>query len=40
MAAILQEVLINELKVLVKVKPDRLVERRIDKFSKMGVVVG
>jgi acetyl-CoA carboxylase carboxyl transferase subunit alpha len=40
MAAILKDTLIEEIKALRKVKPERLVERRIDKFSKMGVVVG
>jgi acetyl-CoA carboxylase carboxyl transferase subunit alpha len=40
MATILKEILVNELKALLKIKPDRLVERRIEKFSRMGVVVG
>jgi acetyl-CoA carboxylase carboxyl transferase subunit alpha len=40
MAAILKETLLQELKALKKVKPDKLVDRRIDKFSKMGVTVG
>lgn len=40
MAMILQETLLQELKVLRKVKPDRLVERRIEKFSRMGVTIG
>ena len=40
MAKILKEILISEIKTLKKVKPERLVERRIDKFSKMGVFVG
>jgi acetyl-CoA carboxylase carboxyl transferase subunit alpha len=40
MAQILKETLLGELKTLVKVKPEKLVERRIEKFSKMGVTVG
>jgi acetyl-CoA carboxylase carboxyl transferase subunit alpha len=40
MASILKEILLDELKSLTKLKPDKLVERRIDKFSKMGVTVG
>jgi acetyl-CoA carboxylase carboxyl transferase subunit alpha len=40
MATILKDTLVEELKALKKVKPDRLVDRRIEKFSKMGVVVG
>jgi len=32
--------LLQELKALKKFKPDKLVERRIDKFSKMGVTIG
>jgi len=40
MAQILKEVLLNELKALSKLKPDKLVERRIEKFSTMGVWVG
>ncbi len=39
MAAILKDVLLAELKALGRLKPDRLVERRIEKFSKMGVVI-
>lgn len=39
MAAILKETLLLELKHLLKVKPDKLVERRIEKFSRMGVTV-
>lgn len=39
MAAILKETLLLELKHLLKVKPDKLAERRIEKFSKMGVTV-
>lgn len=37
MANILKEVLLEELKGLAKVKPEKLLERRIEKFSKMGV---
>jgi acetyl-CoA carboxylase carboxyl transferase subunit alpha len=40
MAEILKEVLLQELRMLVKLKPEKLVERRIEKFSKMGVVIG
>lgn len=40
MATILKEILLGEIKSLSKIKPDKLVERRIDKFSKMGVWVG
>jgi acetyl-CoA carboxylase carboxyl transferase subunit alpha len=40
MANILKETLLDELKHLAKLKPDKLVERRIEKFSRMGVVVG
>ena len=40
MAAILKEVLLNELKALVKVKPEKLLDRRIEKFSNMGVWSG
>ncbi len=39
-ATILREILLAELKPLMKMKSDRLVERRIDKFSKMGVTIG
>jgi acetyl-CoA carboxylase carboxyl transferase subunit alpha len=39
-ATILRETLLSEIKTLLKVKPDRLVERRIEKFSKMGVYIG
>lgn len=39
MAAILKELLLEELKSLGKVKPDRLIEKRIEKFSKMGVTI-
>ncbi len=40
MARILKETLIEELRGLSRVKPEKLVERRIEKFSKMGVWVG
>jgi len=40
MATILKDTLLQELKGLLKVKPDKLVERRIEKFSKMGVTIG
>ncbi|HET6273802.1 MAG TPA: acetyl-CoA carboxylase carboxyltransferase subunit alpha [Bacteroidota bacterium] len=36
MAAILKETLLDELKSLTKIKIDKLLERRIEKFSKMG----
>jgi acetyl-CoA carboxylase carboxyl transferase subunit alpha len=35
-AAILKEILIEELKMLKKTKPAKLLKRRLDKFSKMG----
>ncbi len=40
MAEILKETLLDELRHLAKLKPERLVERRIEKFSKMGSWVG
>jgi acetyl-CoA carboxylase carboxyl transferase subunit alpha len=40
MANILKDVLIGELKSLAKMKPEKLLERRIDKFAKMGAWVG
>jgi len=40
MANILKEILLDELEQLRKLKPEKLVERRIEKFSKMGVWVG
>jgi acetyl-CoA carboxylase carboxyl transferase subunit alpha len=40
MAEILKAVLLEELKGFTKIKPDRLVEKRIDKFSKMGAWAG
>lgn len=39
MATILKDVLLAELKQLSRLKPEKLVERRIEKFSKMGVVI-
>jgi acetyl-CoA carboxylase carboxyl transferase subunit alpha len=35
-AEILKEILIDELKSLKKIKPEKLIERRIEKFAKMG----
>jgi acetyl-CoA carboxylase carboxyl transferase subunit alpha len=40
MAEILKDVLLSELKSLVKIKPEKLVEKRIDKFADMGSWVG
>jgi acetyl-CoA carboxylase carboxyl transferase subunit alpha len=40
MASILKEMLLDELKSLTKLKPEKLIDRRIEKFSKMGVTVG
>jgi len=37
MAATLKSVLKEELAALIKIKPDKLVQNRLDKFSKMGV---
>ncbi len=39
MASLLKEILLDELKTLGKLKPDKLVEKRIEKFSKMGVTI-
>ena len=39
-ARIIKEIVLQELKQLGKIKPDKLVERRIDKFGKMGVWAG
>ena len=39
-ARVLKEPLLQELKALAKVKPEKFLERRIEKFSKMGVWVG
>ena len=35
-AAILKEALLEELKMLGKIKPAKLIKRRLDKFAKMG----
>jgi acetyl-CoA carboxylase carboxyl transferase subunit alpha len=40
MAHILKETLLGELKHLSKTKPDKLIERRIEKFSRMGAWAG
>jgi len=40
MAEILKASILAELKGLMKIKPDRLLERRVEKFSKMGVWTG
>jgi acetyl-CoA carboxylase carboxyl transferase subunit alpha len=40
MAEILKATILAELKGLMKIKPDRLLERRVEKFSKMGVWTG
>ncbi|MFN0158903.1 MAG: acetyl-CoA carboxylase carboxyltransferase subunit alpha [Bacteroidota bacterium] len=40
MAEILKEVLLDELKPLLKMKPEKLFERRVEKFSKMGEWAG
>jgi len=40
MTEILKEVLLNELKTLLKIKPEKLVEKRVEKFSKMGAFAG
>lgn len=40
MCTILKDMLLEELKHLKKIKPDKLVDRRIEKFSRMGVTVG
>ncbi|MCH8941339.1 MAG: acetyl-CoA carboxylase carboxyltransferase subunit alpha [Bacteroidetes bacterium] len=37
-AAILQKVLKEELEELIKIKPEKLIEDRIEKFGKMGVI--
>ncbi len=39
-AKILKETLLDELEQLLRLKPEKLVERRVEKFSKMGVWVG
>jgi acetyl-CoA carboxylase carboxyl transferase subunit alpha len=40
MARILKGTILEELKPLLKMKPERLIERRIEKFGKMGVWIG
>jgi acetyl-CoA carboxylase carboxyl transferase subunit alpha len=40
MAQILKETLLEELKSLSKIKMEKLLERRIEKFSKMGEWAG
>jgi acetyl-CoA carboxylase carboxyl transferase subunit alpha len=40
MTHILKETLLAELKHLIKAKPEKLIERRIEKFSKMGAWTG
>jgi acetyl-CoA carboxylase carboxyl transferase subunit alpha len=40
MAEVLKATILSELKVLMKIKPDRLLERRVEKFSRMGVWSG
>ena len=40
MATILKDILVSEIKALKKIKPERLLERRVEKFSSMGVFVG
>ena len=40
MAEILKATLLAELKGLMKIKPEKLLERRVEKFSKMGVWTG
>ncbi len=40
MAQILKDALLDELKALSKLKPEKLVEKRIEKFSQMGVWAG
>jgi len=39
-ARVLKEAILQELKQLAKIKPEKLLERRIEKFSAMGVWVG
>jgi acetyl-CoA carboxylase carboxyl transferase subunit alpha len=35
-ASTLKKIILEELKSLTKLKPDKLVEKRVEKFSKMG----
>lgn len=39
-ARVLKDAILQELKVLAKIKPEKLLERRIEKFNAMGVWVG
>jgi acetyl-CoA carboxylase carboxyl transferase subunit alpha len=39
-ARVLKDAIVQELKALAKIKPEKLLERRIEKFSAMGVWVG
>jgi acetyl-CoA carboxylase carboxyl transferase subunit alpha len=39
-ARVLKDTIVQELKQLAKIKPEKLLERRIEKFSAMGVWVG
>ena len=39
-AQILKDILLSELRNLSKLKPERLIERRVEKFGSMGVVAG
>ncbi len=39
-ARVLKEAILQELKQLAKIRPEKLLERRIEKFSKMGLWVG
>jgi acetyl-CoA carboxylase carboxyl transferase subunit alpha len=39
-ARVLKDAILQELKALAKIKPEKLLERRIEKFSAMGVWVG
>ncbi len=39
-ARVLKDTILQELKALAKIKPEKLLERRIEKFSAMGVWVG
>jgi acetyl-CoA carboxylase carboxyl transferase subunit alpha len=40
MARILKDTLLNELRQLMKIKIDKLIQRRVEKFSKMGATSG
>lgn len=39
-AVILRDILLQELKALAKIKPEKLLERRVEKFTKMGAWAG